>query len=151
MKIHRITDEIEIDLSLDEAWAFFADPHNLQKLTPDDMGFKHVLEPDKDEVYPGMIMSYKIAPIAGIPLNWVTEITQVEPKTRFVDEQRQGPFGFWHHIHEFEARGNRTLCRDALYYRMPFGFLGNIAHALFAKKQIANIFAFRKEKMKTLF
>lgn len=151
MAIHRITDEIEIPIPLDEAWDFFTDPRNLAKLTPSEMNFKHVYEPDAVKVYPGMYLTYKVSPIVGIPLTWVTEITVVEPKHRFVDDQIKGPFGRWHHIHEFEAKGNHTIARDILYYEMPFGFLGSIAHVLFAKKDILKIFEFRKQRMSELF
>jgi len=151
MAIHRITDEIEIPLSLEDTWEFFTDPRNLQKLTPEDMGFRHVYEPDRPQVYPGMYLVYKVAPIAGIPLTWITEITEVKPMERFVDDQIQGPFGRWHHIHEFEAKGAHTVVRDILYYQMPFGIFGSIAHGLFAKKQIHGIFDFRRTRMKELF
>ncbi|MCA1761726.1 MAG: hypothetical protein LC664_01815 [Flavobacteriales bacterium] len=93
MALHRITDEIEIPLTLEDTWDFFTNPRNLQKLTPDDMGFRHVYEPDRPRVYPGMYLVYKVAPIAGIPLTWITEITEVKPMERFVDDQIQGPFG----------------------------------------------------------
>lgn len=151
MAIHRITDEVTIPIKLGEAWDFFTDPRNLAKLTPKEMQFKHVFEPDADRVYPGMYLVYKVAPIAGVPLTWITEITEVKPMERFVDDQIQGPFARWHHIHEFEARGDETLIRDVLYYQMPLGFLGDIAHALFARKQVSQIFEFRKVRLKELF
>ncbi len=151
MPVHRISDEIEIPVPLDEAWSFFSNPNNLQKLTPESMNFKQVYQPESEEVYPGMMLVYKVSPLLGIPLEWVTEIVQVDRKARFVDDQVKGPFAMWHHIHEFEERGSSTLVRDLLYYRMPFGPFGSIAHALFAKKQIHDIFEFRKEGLRELF
>jgi ligand-binding SRPBCC domain-containing protein len=143
---------LEVPLSLEEAWDFFTNPLNLQKLTPADMGFKHVYHPDRERVYPGMYLVYKVAPIAGIPLTWITEITQVKHLERFVDDQIKGPFGGWHHIHEFEKIDEKTtLVRDLLYYQMPFGFLGTIAHGLFVKNQVQGIFDYREVRMKELF
>jgi len=151
MAIQRITDELLIPIPLDEAWDFFTNPRNLAQLTPKEMNFRHVFEPDEERVYKGMYLVYKVSPLAGIPLTWVTEITEVLPKKRFVDDQIKGPFARWHHIHEFEDRGDKTLIRDVLYYQMPLGFLGDIAHSLFAKKQVAQIFTFRKERMEEIF
>lgn len=151
MSIQRITDELLIPIPLDEAWDFFTNPRNLAKLTPKEMNFRHVFEPDEERVYKGMYLVYKVSPLAGIPLTWVTEITEVLPRKRFVDDQIKGPFARWHHIHEFEARGDKTLIRDILYYQMPLGFLGDMAHSFFARKQVAQIFTFRKQRMKEIF
>jgi len=118
MAIQRITDELLIPIPLDEAWDFFTNPRNLAKLTPKEMNFRHVFEPDAERVYKGMYLVYKVSPIGGIPLTWVTEITEVLPKQRFVDDQINGPFARWHHIHEFEDRGDKTLIRDILYYQI---------------------------------
>jgi ligand-binding SRPBCC domain-containing protein len=151
MAIYRNVQVQTIPLPLEEAWAFFANPRNLAKLTPEEMQFKHIYEPDAAQVYPGMMLVYSVSPVAGIPMQWVTEITQVEPMSRFVDEQRRGPFGMWHHIHEFKSVSGGTEITDTLYYEMPFWVFGQIAHALFAKKQIEGIFEYRRARLKELF
>jgi ligand-binding SRPBCC domain-containing protein len=115
------------------------------------MGFRHEFEPDAEMVYPGMLLVYKVSPLFGIPLTWVTEITEVEPKKRFVDNQRKGPFGMWHHIHEFESTSEGTLVRDLLYYKMPFGILGEMVHNLTVKKQTEEMFEFRKKALQEIF
>ncbi len=151
MAIHR-NEQIQIlPISLQESWNFFSNPENLALLTPAEMKFRHVFAPDQPQVYPGMILVHTVSPVAGVPMTWVTEITQVEPMSRFVDEQRKGPFGMWHHIHMFKEVAEGTEIRDVLYYEMPFGFLGNIAHGLFAKKQIEEIFNYRRERLKEMF
>jgi ligand-binding SRPBCC domain-containing protein len=114
MATYRIQDEIVIDAPLDEVWDFFTNPRNLQRITPESMNFKHEYEPDGEKVYPGMLLVYKVSPIAGIPLEWITEITEVQPKKRFVDDQRKGPFAMWHHIHEFGE--GHSLLPDAFWY-----------------------------------
>jgi ligand-binding SRPBCC domain-containing protein len=151
MAVHRLKDEILIKAPLEEVWSFFANPKNLQKITPDSMGFRHEFEPDAEMVYPGMLLVYKVSPLFGIPLTWVTEITEVEPKKRFVDNQRKGPFGMWHHIHEFESTSEGTLVRDLLYYKMPFGILGEMVHNLTVKKQTEEMFKFRKKALQEIF
>ena len=52
------------------------------------LGFKVISKHHSDEMYAGQIIEYKINPVAGIPLYWMTEITHVEDKKYFIDEQR---------------------------------------------------------------
>lgn len=153
MKIYRREDTALLPIPPAEAWDFFSNPANLEKLTPADMGFENAYPLDAERVYPGMVIVHRVRPLAGIKLTWVTVIEEVVDGVRFIDAQRKGPFGFWHHIHEFEPRngGAHTLVKDTLYYGLPFGVLGRLAHAIQVKRQVQAIFAFRKEKMKTLF
>lgn len=97
-----------------------------------------------------MIITYKVSPIGGIKLNWMTEITQVEHGKYFIDEQRFGPFKFWHHQHHFKAVPDGVEMTDILTYGLPIGIFGQIAHGLFVKKRLKEIFDFRREKTATL-
>ena len=134
-----------LPISLDEAWDFFSTPHNLEKITPENMSFKILSTHKMEEVYPGQIITYKISPFLGIQMDWMTEITHVKDKAFFVDEQRFGPYKFWHHQHFFKAVDGGVLMEDLVHYKMPFGVLGTIAHALFIRKQLENIFNYRKK------
>jgi hypothetical protein len=69
----------------------------------------------------------------------------------FVDEQRIGPYKMWHHQHHFEATEGGTLMTDIVHYSLPMGFLGGIAHGLFVKKQLNDIFDYRQRKIEELF
>ena len=104
-----------------------------------------------DEVYPGQIITYKVAPLLGIPLFWMTEITHVKPQTLFVDEQRRGPYRLWHHEHHFEAGDGGVLMTDLVHYELPLWLLGEAAHTLFARRQLEQIFDYRAAKIATLF
>jgi ligand-binding SRPBCC domain-containing protein len=84
-----------------------------------------------------------VKPILGIPLYWMTEITQVVNEQYFIDEQRFGPYSLWHHQHHFKAIEGGVEMTDIVHYKIPFWFLGDIAHALFVKKQVRSIFEFR--------
>ncbi|MCX7625801.1 MAG: SRPBCC family protein [Candidatus Sumerlaeaceae bacterium] len=101
--------------TLDEVWRFFSSPGNLATLTPPEMGFE-ILSPIPREMQPGLIIRYRVKPLWGIPVQWVTEITHVEPLRFFVDEQRFGPYRFWHHLHTFEPQGNGVLVSDLVHY-----------------------------------
>jgi len=152
MKSFHLTFKQNLPISLAEAWAFFSSPLNLAEITPSDMAFKVTSDlTTQDKMYPGMIITYKVSPIAGIHLNWMTEITQVAHEKYFIDEQRFGPFKFWHHQHHFKAIPNGVEMTDLLTYGLPLGFLGQIAHGLFVSKRLKEIFTYRENKTIELF
>ena len=98
-----------------------------------------------------MIISYKVSPVLGIKMTWVTEITQVKEKEYFVDEQRVGPYSVWHHEHKIEAIEGGVLMTDIVSYKPPFGILGSIANSILIKKQLKEIFDFRTVAMEKMF
>ena len=152
MKSYQLTFRQNLPLSLTEAWDFFSSPLNLAKITPSDMAFKVTSDINMQEkMYPGMIITYKVSPIGGINLNWMTEITQVSHEKYFIDEQRFGPFKFWHHQHHFKAIANGVEMTDILTYGLPLGFIGQIAHGIFVKKRLKEIFSYRERKTVELF
>jgi ligand-binding SRPBCC domain-containing protein len=95
------------------------------------------------KMYPGQIIEYTVKPVLGIPLYWMTEITHVEPEKYFVDEQRFGPYTMWHHQHHFKAVDGGVEMTDIVHYKLPLWILGDIAHAIFVKKQLQQIFDYR--------
>jgi ligand-binding SRPBCC domain-containing protein len=102
MKIYTKKSKQNLPISIDEAWEFLSNPKNLKIITPDYMGFD-VLTEVPEKMYEGLIIAYKVRPLLGIPINWVTEIKYVHDKSFFVDEQRFGPYKMWHHEHHFKA------------------------------------------------
>ena len=152
MKSYHLKFHQNLPLSLNEAWDFFSSPLNLAKITPSDMAFKVTSDLNLEEkMYPGMIITYKVSPITGINLNWMTEITQVVPEKYFIDEQRFGPFKFWHHQHHFKAISNGVEMTDVLTYGLPLGFIGDLAHDLFVGNRLKEIFTYREKKTIELF
>lgn len=135
----------QLPISLEDAWQFFSRPENLNEITPEDMEFNILSDIKQMDMYEGMIIRYRIKPLLNIPLNWITEITHIESQKYFIDEQRFGPYKFWHHQHHFEENEHGTLMTDHLHYALPFGPIGNLMDALFINKQIDHIFAYRKK------
>ncbi len=133
-----------LPLSLDEAWSFFSTPKNLAQITPDYMAFE-VKTPDEEleDMYAGQVITYTVKPLVGIPLRWTTEITQVEDKKFFVDEQRFGPYSFWHHQHHFQEIEDGVLMSDIVHYKLPLGPLGWLMRKLVVEKQLDEIFDYR--------
>ena len=149
--IYTLKTEQELNISLEKAWDFFSSPENLQKITPKHMGFEITSNVDS-KAYAGQIITYKVGILLGIKSNWVTEITQVKDKEFFIDEQRFGPYKMWHHEHLFKELPNgKTLMKDKISYKIPFGLLGDIAQVMFIKKQLKGIFEYRFETLEKLF
>nr|WP_315152600.1 SRPBCC family protein [uncultured Flavobacterium sp.] len=150
MKVYKKESVQHINATLDECWTFFSSPENLQKITPKSMGFE-ITDFDNQSMYAGQIIQYKVSPLLGLKLNWVTEITKVQDKAYFIDEQRFGPYIFWHHKHFFEATPNGVKMTDVVHYALPFGFVGRILNALIVKNKLKEIFDFRHVKVDQIF
>lgn len=142
--MHTLKVSQEINASLSEAWDFFSSPENLQKITPAHMGFIILSDITGVKMFPGMIIEYIVKPLFGIPIRWVTEITHVENHKYFIDEQRFGPYKFWHHLHKFTVVNDKLIMEDLVHYKLPFGILGILINRLFVRKQIEQIFSHRK-------
>lgn len=136
--------------SIEDAWKYFSAPKNLQEITPDDMGF-YLLSDVPEEMYEGLFIHYKVSPFLGLKLDWTTEITHVRERQFFVDEQRVGPYRIWHHEHHFKEVEGGVEMTDIISYQLPFGIVGNLAHALFVKKKLEGIFGYRYKKVEELF
>jgi ligand-binding SRPBCC domain-containing protein len=89
--------------------------------------------------------------VLGIPLFWMTEITHVKEGEYFVDEQRFGPYALWHHQHHFRPIAGGVEMTDLIHYKIPLGWLGDIANSLFVKKELEQIFSFRYRKVEEMF
>jgi ligand-binding SRPBCC domain-containing protein len=142
MKIYTLRREQFLPVTLAEAWAFFATPANLDRITPDFMKFR-ITSAAVEKMYPGQIITYKIGLLPGITQGWVTEITHVREQQFFVDEQRFGPYRFWHHQHHFEPVDGGVRMVDEIHYAAPFGILGRLVHALYIRRTLEKIFSFR--------
>ncbi|MFW5756828.1 MAG: SRPBCC family protein [Tangfeifania sp.] len=141
----------KVPASLDEVWEFISSPGNLKKITPPFMGFDITSKHTGEKMYPGMIITYKVSPVFGIKMNWVTEITHVKEKEYFVDEQRSGPYSMWHHEHKIEPVKGGVLMTDIVSYKPPLGLLGSIANSFIIKKQLDEIFDFREKALIEIF
>jgi ligand-binding SRPBCC domain-containing protein len=152
MKTYLLTWEQSMPIPLEEAWDFFSSPLNLAKITPPEMGFKVTSPFSADtKMYPGMIITYKITPLFGIKMNWMTEISHVKEGEYFVDEQRTGPYALWHHQHHFKKIKGGVHMTDILSYAIPYGPIGTIANKLLVRKQIEKIFEYRQKAVIDLF
>jgi ligand-binding SRPBCC domain-containing protein len=102
-------------------------------------------------MYAGQLIEYKVKPVLGIPMYWMTEITQVKDQSYFIDEQRFGPYTLWHHQHHFKAIPGGVEMTDIIHYRIPLGWLGRLANRLFVAKKLEGIFSYRFKKVEEMF
>ena len=151
MAFHHFERTTLLHTDISTAWNFFSSPDNLKEIGPEYIQVKVMYQSAGDRPYAGQIITYIITPVLGIPLNWMTEITHVKEKEYFVDEQRFGPYALWHHTHLFKVVDGGVEMTDIVSYKMPFGFIGEIAHWLFVKKQLAGIFDYRSQRLEEIF
>jgi ligand-binding SRPBCC domain-containing protein len=142
MKVYKKETVQHINATIDECWEFFSSPRNLQKITPETMGFQ-IVDFDEKSMYPGQVIQYKVSPLAGLKLSWMTIITAVKDKEYFIDEQRFGPYTLWHHKHFFEPTPNGVKMTDVVHYALPLGFIGQIMNTLVVKNKLKQIFDYR--------
>lgn len=133
-----------LPITMDRAWQFFSDPANLNEITPPYMRFKVKTNTGGNNIYAGQIITYTVRPLAGIPLFWMTEITHVKERQYFVDEQRFGPYAFWHHTHFFREVQGGVEMTDIVHYKLPFGIFGRLGIG-FVKRRLEGLFDYRYE------
>ena len=151
MGVHTLKTTQVLRATLDQAWDFFSNPKNLARITPKELDFT-VLSELPERIYPGLMIEYRVRPLLGIPMRWLTEISHVEPGRYFVDEQRVGPYRMWHHEHHFRALGDgRIEMTDRVTYIVPFGPLGELVHPWLVKPQLDKIFTHRQHVVGELF
>jgi ligand-binding SRPBCC domain-containing protein len=152
MKVYKLYREQIVKGNIKDIWKFFSDPRNLSKITPPYMNFKILTEDLPDEIFPGLIIEYKVSPVGRIPVYWVTEITAIEKYKYFIDEQRFGPYKFWHHLHLFQqVDEGKIKIIDKVHYIIPLGIVGQIMNSLFVKKRLDEIFDYRAKVISEIF
>ena len=150
MKIHTLEQQQMLPITPEEAWEFFSSPANLEQITPSDVGFE-ITSSLETKMFEGQIITYRMMIAPAVRVSWVTEIKCVIEGHSFVDEQRFGPYKFWHHRHEFEPVDGGVLMRDRVHYALPFGPFGALAHAIFVRRKLDWIFQCRKQILITRF
>lgn len=150
MKLFLICETQRLPIPIKEAWKFFVTPKNLPVITPSSLGLQLTSELP-DEMYPGMIITYNVTPLLGVSVSWVTEITHIAEPHLFVDEQRFGPYSFWHHKHFFREIEGGTEVEDMVHYALPLGPVGRVINKLIVRNQLEEIFGYRRHVLEKMF
>jgi ligand-binding SRPBCC domain-containing protein len=131
-----------------ELFEFFADPRNLEEITPPWLHFRILEAPER--VSAGARIEYRLR-LHGLPVRWVSRIEDWEPPHRFADTQLRGPYTLWHHTHTVEPNGDGVVMRDTVRYALPLGPLGEVVHRLLVRRDLERIFDFRREAIERRF
>ena len=148
MKIHALERSQRVAGSPGEVFRFFADPYNLEKITPPWLRFK--LRSRPLGMAAGAEIQYSLR-LHGLPIRWVSRIDAWEPPHRFVDVQVHGPYRLWHHTHSLEPGGDDVLMLDAVRYALPLGSLGELVHRKLVRHDLERIFDYRHEAIERAF
>lgn len=148
--IRRLEYQQVIPASRKAVWKFFSTPLNLDDLTPPSMQFK-IISGGERSIYQGQLIEYRIQLLPLVKTRWLTEITHLKEMDYFIDEQRIGPYKFWHHQHHFADHPSGTLMEDVVTYQLPFGPLGDLVHVLWIKDRLKWIFDYRASQVKQIF
>jgi ligand-binding SRPBCC domain-containing protein len=146
-RTYQLIREQWVPQTLDQAFAFFSRPENLQEITPGWLDF-HIARVEP-QLHTGSLIEYRLR-WHGIPMRWTSEIIEWSPPHRFIDNQIRGPYARWHHEHRFTAENGGTRIRDEVQYALPFGIAGQFAHWLRARRDVEAIFEFRQKRLREL-
>jgi ligand-binding SRPBCC domain-containing protein len=139
--VHRLERQQRLRLPLNEVFGFFAEAHNLERITPPWLRFE-LLAGGPIQMGVGTLIHYRLH-VHRLPVLWTSRIEEWEPGRGFVDRQLRGPYRLWHHRHSFAAEDGGTIVRDEVDYALPLGRLGDLAHPLFVRRDLERIFAYR--------
>ena len=132
-----------VSAPLDRAWAFYADPQNLEAITPPWLRF-HIDEAPA-ELRAGSLLRYRLH-LFGVPIRWLTEIKRWQPERSFVDVQLRGPYLLWEHTHRLTPVAGGTEIHDHVRYRIVGGALIDAV----VRRWLSTIFDYRAERTAAL-
>lgn len=142
--VHILERRQRVELPIEEAFAFYGDARNLERITPPLLKFQ-VTTPEPIEMGVGTLIEYRLR-LHRVPVRWRTRIEVWEPPRRFVDAQLEGPYSLWEHTHTFAEDGpGATFIKDRVRYSIPFGPLGELANRLLVQRDLRRIFDYRRD------
>ena len=144
MNIYQLYRQQALKLSRQEAWDFFSSPYYLNQITPDFFNVE-ITSKVPAKIYAGLLISYKMKAVFGMPMAWLSEVSQCDEPQRFVYQQAIGPFKFWSHEVRLSEADDHILMEDIVFYAMPWGWLGQVLHTLLIGKKLQQIFDTRQQ------
>jgi ligand-binding SRPBCC domain-containing protein len=137
-------------IGIDQAWEFISNPRNLARITPPSLDFRIVSEAP-EHVYEGLIIEYRVRPLWGIPVKWVSVINNIQEPYMFTDQQLKGPYRYWKHTHTLKEAPGGVLMEDNIVYRPPFDWICPWINSEMVEPQLNQIFSYRSETLNNLF
>jgi ligand-binding SRPBCC domain-containing protein len=146
MKIYQLQTELCLPRPRRQVFEFFADPRNLERITPPWLSFE-ILTPPETKIDTGTLLEYRLR-LRGLPLRWQSEIAAWEPPRRFVDRQIKGPYSLWVHEHRFEECDDGTVVVDRVEYAVPGG---RLVQRFLVAPDLKKIFHYRHRVLSEIF
>jgi len=138
-----LTDHFEVAATIERTWGFFSSPANLPLITPPWLKFK-LADSNPPTIERDSVLDYTISWLE-MPVRWRTRIIDWSPPRQFIDLQIKGPYTLWHHQHTFTPSDRGVICADRVIYCPPMAWIGGAVHALVVRKQLLEIFRFRRK------
>ena len=147
-----------VAVELERAFRFFADPHNLPRITAPKSRAKienlRLIAPANQPGLAGagseIEISMRLFPPLPFRGRWLARIVDFEYGSYFRDLQLRGPFARFDHTHSFDASGTGTIIHDVVEYDVGWGRLGNVANALFVRSALTEMFDYRQRATERL-
>lgn len=139
-----------LPISINQAWEFISNPRNLARITPASLDFR-IVSQVPDRMYNGLTIEYKVRPLFGIPVTWVSLIKDIQEPYRFTDEQTKGPYAFWSHAHILSEAPGGVMMQDVIQYTPPFDGILPWLNKRVVEPQLKEIFNYRAQTLKQLF
>jgi ligand-binding SRPBCC domain-containing protein len=136
-----------VPVSIQEAFGFFSEAHNLEEITPSWLRFEVLCAPDR--LGYGSLLAYRLE-LFRVPIHWLTRISTWHPPRSFADEQISGPYPLWEHTHRFSEMDGGTEIYDHVRYRVPGGMLAPLVQRPFVGRWLDEIFDYRAARLEEI-
>jgi ligand-binding SRPBCC domain-containing protein len=138
-----------------EVFSFFADPSNLERVSPRWARPGWVEPPPALDA--GAVLDFRAGP-PGLRSRWRVMIREFDPPYRFVAVQLWGPFSKWEERHRFEeapevhggAGPLGTWVEERATYLLPLGPVGRLAHAVVVRRLLVRLFDHREARLREM-
>jgi uncharacterized protein len=125
----------------EEAFAWHTRPGALERLAPPWERMRVLERQGGIEDGGRVVLRVGAGPLSA---RWVAVHRDHEAGRQFADEQVEGPFSYWRHLHRFEPDGaGAAIGIDHIEYAPPFGTLGAAAEALVARPRVERMLDYR--------
>lgn len=139
-----------LPIKIKEAWSFISNPRNLARITPASLDFR-IISDVPEKMYDGLTIEYKVRPLLGIPVTWVSLIKDIQEPYRFTDEQIKGPYAFWSHQHVLKEVSGGVMMEDVIHYAPPLDAFFPWLNQSIVLPQLNRIFDYRRQVLSVFF
>lgn len=144
MKIYQLYRRQKLNMAAKQAWDFLSSPYHLNDITPDFFNIE-ITSKVPDHIYGGLMISYRMKAVFGVPMDWLSEISHCDEPKRFVYEQCIGPFKFWSHEVCLLELEDGVLLQDIVFYALPLGWFGVLLNKVLIRHKLERIFDVRRD------